>query len=260
MSLAQAPFSRAVLSLENVDASYGEAIRVLHGITLQVAQGQVVALLGPNGAGKSTVLKSISNLLVAEGGRVTSGSVWFGEMRIDGLDPAVGASRGLAHVMEGRRLFPNLTVMENLRTGALGRASRGGVAADLDKVFQLFPRLSQRTSVNAGLLSGGEQQMVAIGRALMARPRLLLLDEPSMGLAPLVIAEIFAIVKTLRETEGLSILLAEQNVTAVLPLLDYAYVIESGSIAMQGTLEEIGGSEELANLYLGRRKAAPVTA
>lgn len=250
------PERPVVLSLQSVDASYNGAVQVLRGVSLQVRQGEVVALLGPNGAGKSTVLKAISNLLLAENGRVTAGEVRFAGERIDGLDPSVAAQRGLAHVMEGRRLFPNLTVVENLRTGALRRSGRTEIAQDLERVMATFPRLGGRARVKAGLLSGGEQQMVAIGRALMAKPRLILLDEPSMGLAPLVVAEIFAIVRQLRDTGEVAILLAEQNVAAALSIVNHAYVLENGSVGMQGTIEELGGRDVIARSYLGVRQPA----
>ena len=248
--------TQAILRLSGVDAAYHRASRVLHDVSLEVASGSVVALLGANGAGKSTVLKCISGLLVAEQGTVTAGSVEVAGVRVDGSDPADLVQRGVAHVMEGRRLFPHLTVHENLRTGAFQRRDRAAVQQDLEKVYDYFPALRSKRSTHAGYLSGGEQQMVALGRALVARPRLLLLDEPSMGLAPIIAKEIFQIIRRLRESEGLSILLAEQNVAAALSLVDYAYVLENGRVVRQGSADELRRNDDIRRFYLGLEEVA----
>ena len=243
--------SEALLRLEGVEVAYNGVIRVLRGITLEVAAGSAVAILGANGAGKSTTLKSISNLLLSEHGRVTKGSVTFAGRPIHGLDPADVVELGIAHVMEGRRLFPQLTVAENLRTGAFGRNDRAGVARDIDRVMAYFPRLAVRRSVKAGYLSGGEQQMVALGRGLMARPRLMLLDEPSMGLAPIVVKEIFEIIRRLRGEEGVAILLAEQNAARALALVDYGYVLENGHVVLEGPAQKLRENDDVRRFYLG---------
>jgi branched-chain amino acid transport system ATP-binding protein len=243
--------SEALLRLEQVEVAYGGVIRVLRGITLEVAAGSAVAILGANGAGKSTTLKAISNLLLMERGRVTHGRVMFGARAIHGLDPAAVVELGIAHVMEGRRLFPQLTVLENLRTGAFARRDRDGVARDIDRVMEYFPRLRERRDVKAGYLSGGEQQMVALGRGLMARPKLMLLDEPSMGLAPLVVKEIFEIIRRLRADEGVSILLAEQNAARALALVDYGYVLENGQVVLEGPARELAENDDVKRFYLG---------
>lgn len=240
-----------LLKLSNVDAAYHRASFVLHGVSLEVPNGSVVALLGANGAGKSTVLKSISNLLRAEQGAVTAGTVEVAGVRVDGRDPAELVGLGVAHVMEGRRLFPHLTVHENLRTGAFQRRDRVVVGKDLEKIYDYFPALRAKRSTQAGYLSGGEQQMVALGRALVARPRLLLLDEPSMGLAPIIAKEIFQIIRKLRESEGLSILLAEQNARAALSLVDYAYVLENGRVVREGPAETLQRDDDIRRFYLG---------
>ena len=245
-----------ILELSGVDAAYRRAGRVLHGVSLQVGIGAVVALLGANGAGKSTVLKCISNLLQAEQGVVTAGSVQVDGVRVDGNDPAELVRRGVAHVMEGRRLFPHLTVHENLRTGAFQRSDRVAVRQDLEKVYDYFPAIRSKRSTQAGYLSGGEQQMVALGRALVARPRLLLLDEPSMGLAPIVAKEIFQIIRRLRESEGLSILLAEQNAAATLSLVDYGYVLENGRVVREGSANELRRNDDIRRFYLGLDQVA----
>jgi branched-chain amino acid transport system ATP-binding protein len=243
--------SEALLRLEKVEVAYGGVIRVLRGISLEVAAGSAVALLGANGAGKSTTLKAISNLLLMEGGRVTQGRVTFRGRAIDGLDPAEVVELGIAHVMEGRRLFPQLTVLENLRTGAFGRNDREGVVRDLERVMEYFPRLRDRRDLKAGYLSGGEQQMVALGRGLMARPKLMLLDEPSMGLAPMVVKEIFEIIRRLRTDEGVSILLAEQNAARALALVDYGYVLENGHVVLEGPARKLAENDDVKRFYLG---------
>ena len=243
--------SAPLLRLERVEVAYNGVIRVLRGITLEVAAGSAVAILGANGAGKSTTLKAISNLLMSERGRVTNGSVSFADRPIHGLDPADIVELGIAHVMEGRRLFSQLTVLENLRTGAFGRNDRAEVARDIDRVMAYFPRLAERRAVKAGYLSGGEQQMVALGRGLMARPKLMLLDEPSMGLAPLVVKEIFEIIRRLRAEEGVAILLAEQNAARALALVDYGYVLENGHVVLEGPARKLRENDDVRRFYLG---------
>jgi branched-chain amino acid transport system ATP-binding protein len=240
-----------LLRLEQVEVAYSGVIRVLRGVTLEVAAGSAVALLGANGAGKSTTLKAVSNLLRSERGRVTHGSVTFAGEPIHGLDPAEVVARGIAHVMEGRRLFPQLTVIENLNTGAFGRNDRAAVGRDLERVLDYFPRLRARRNLKAGYLSGGEQQMVALGRALMARPKLMLLDEPSMGLAPMVVKEIFEIIRRLRTEEGVSILLAEQNAARALALVDHGYVLENGQVVLEGPAQALREDDDVRRFYLG---------
>jgi branched-chain amino acid transport system ATP-binding protein len=239
------------LRVNDIEVVYDGVIQVLRGVSLAVQAGGAVALLGANGAGKSTTLKAISNLLLSERGRVTRGSIEYGGQRIDGLDPADVVTLGVAHVMEGRRLFAQLTVEENLQTGALSRRDTAGIRRDLERIMDRFPKLRERVSVKAGHLSGGEQQMVALGRALMARPRLLLLDEPSMGLAPLMVKEIFEIIKALRTEEGLSILLAEQNATRALALVDHGYVLENGKVVLEGPAAELRENRDIRRFYLG---------
>ena len=247
--------SDLLLRLDRVEVAYNRVIQVLRGISLEVAAGKAVAILGANGAGKSTTLKAISNLLLSERGRVTAGGITFGGRPIHGLDPAEVVALGIAHVMEGRRLFPQLTVLENLRTGAFVRKD-AGVAQDLERVMEYFPRLRERRSVKAGYLSGGEQQMVALGRGLMARPKLMLLDEPSMGLAPLVVKEIFAIIGRLKAQEGVSILLAEQNAARALALVDYGYVLENGHVVLEGPAQKLRENDDVRRFYLGLGEVA----
>lgn len=241
----------ALLRLDGVEVAYNGVIRVLRGISLEVPAASSVAILGGNGAGKSTTLKAISNLLLSERGRVTAGSVKLAGRAIHGLDPAEVVALGVAHVMEGRRLFPQLTLVENLRTGAFGRGDAAGVTRDIERVMDYFPRLKERRNVKAGYLSGGEQQMVALGRALMARPRLMLLDEPSMGLAPIVVKEIFEIIRQLRAAEGVSILIAEQNAARALALVDYGYVLENGRVVLEGPARKLRENDDIRRFYLG---------
>jgi len=243
--------STTLLRLQDVEVAYDGVIRVLRGVSLEVAAGSAVAILGANGAGKSTTLKAISNLLLSERGRVTKGTVSFTGQQIHGLDPADVVELGIAHVMEGRRLFPQLTVVENLRTGAFGRNDRAAVAGDIERVMEYFPRLKDRRGVKAGYLSGGEQQMVALGRGLMAQPKLMLLDEPSMGLAPIVVNEIFEIIRRLRSEEGVSILIAEQNAARALALVDYGYVLENGHVVLEGSAERLREHDDVRRFYLG---------
>ena len=240
----------AYLSVSNVEVIYDHVILVLKGVSLQVQEGQIVALLGANGAGKSTTLKSISNLLRAERGDVTKGQIEFRGQRIDKLNPAELVKRGICQVMEGRHCFQHLTVEENLLTGAY---TRGGanLSADLEKVYRYFPRLKERRKSQSGYTSGGEQQMTAIGRALMARPQMILLDEPSMGLAPQLVEEIFEIVKDLNRKEKVSFLLAEQNTNIALKYADYGYILENGRVVMEGTADHLAENEDVKEFYLG---------
>jgi branched-chain amino acid transport system ATP-binding protein len=242
---------RPLLSVNNIEVIYDHVILVLKGVSLQVPEGGIVALLGANGAGKSTTLKAISALLGTERGDVTKGSVEFLGETIHRRDPAEVVRRGIVQVMEGRHVFEHLTVEENLLAGAYTR--RGGVSTrrDLDLVYGYFPRLRERQGVPAGYVSGGEQQMLAIGRALMARPKLVLLDEPSMGLAPMLVAEIFEIVGRLNREEGVAVLLAEQNAAVALRLAQHAYVMENGRIVLDGDRQTISDNEDIKEFYLG---------
>jgi branched-chain amino acid transport system ATP-binding protein len=239
------------LTVNNIEVVYDHVILVLKGISLRVPEGGVVALLGANGAGKSTTLKAISGLLRTERGDVTKGSVEFLGESLHRLDSTDVVRRGIVQVMEGRRVFEHLTVEENLLTGAYTRRGGGAVAHDLELVYRYFPRLKERRTVRAGYVSGGEQQMIAIGRALMARPRLMLLDEPSMGLAPLLVQEIFEIVARLNREERVAVLLAEQNAAMALRFAQYAYVMESGRIVLDGDARTISENEDVKEFYLG---------
>jgi len=244
--------TRALLAVNNIEVIYDHVILVLKGVSLEVPDGYIVALLGANGAGKSTTLKAISNLLRAERGEVTKGSIEFDGERIDHLNPSEVVRRGGIQVMEGRHCFAHLTVEENLLTGAFSRRSaRGEIAADLEKVYAYFPRLKQRRSSQAGYTSGGEQQMTAVGRALMARPRMILLDEPSMGLAPQIVEEIFAIVRGLNQKERVSFLLAEQNTNIALRHADYGYILENGRVVLDGPAADLASNEDVKEFYLG---------
>jgi len=243
---------RPLLTVNNIEVIYDHVILVLKGVSLEVHDGRIVALLGANGAGKSTTLKAISNLLRAERGEVTKGSVEFDGACIDQLNPSEVVKRGAVQVMEGRHCFAHLTVEENLLTGAFTRkASRGEIAAELERVYTYFPRLKVRRSSQAGYTSGGEQQMTAVGRALMARPRMILLDEPSMGLAPQIVEEIFAIVRGLNQKEKVSFLLAEQNTNVALHHSDYGYILENGRVVMDGPAAELADNEDVKEFYLG---------
>jgi branched-chain amino acid transport system ATP-binding protein len=243
--------ARALLAVNNIEVIYDHVILVLKGVSLEVREGRIVALLGANGAGKSTTLKAISNLLRAERGSVTKGSIEFRGERIDQLSPSLLVRRGVVQVMEGRHCFAHLTVEENLLTGAFTRSRRDDIAGELEKVYAYFPRLKQRRASQSGYTSGGEQQMTAIGRALMARPSMILLDEPSMGLAPQVVDEIFAIVRDLNRREGVSFLLAEQNTSIALRYADYGYILETGRVVMDGTSAELSANEDVKEFYLG---------
>ncbi len=243
---------KAYLSVNNVEVIYDHVILVLKGVSLEVPKGKIVALLGANGAGKTTTLKAISNLLRAERGDVTKGSIEFDGQRIDRLTPAELVRRGVCQVMEGRHCFQHLTVEENLLTGAFSRkVGRAELKADLEKVYDYFPRLKQRRSSQSGYTSGGEQQMTAVGRALMAQPKMILLDEPSMGLAPQIVEEIFEIVKSLNQKEGVSFLLAEQNTMVALRYADYGYILENGRVVMDGVASDLATNEDVKEFYLG---------
>ena len=249
---AAQPAAKALLDVNGIEVIYNHVILVLKGVSLAVPEGGIVALLGSNGAGKTTTLKAISNLLRAERGEVTKGAIHFGGERVDQLNPSELVKRGVVQVMEGRHCFAHLTVEENLLTGAYTRgASRSEVRADLEKVYAFFPRLRQRRESLAGYTSGGEQQMTAIGRALMARPRMILLDEPSMGLAPQIVEEIFEIVKNLNQREKVSFLLAEQNTMVALRFADFGYILENGRVVLEGKAKNLGENEDVKEFYLG---------
>ncbi len=259
MSAAQHPAAApaaeaapAYLSVSNVEVIYDHVILVLRGVSLSVPRGGIVALLGANGAGKTTTLKAISNLLRAERGEVTKGHIEFRGQRIERLTPNQLVKMGVCQVMEGRHCFQHLTVEENLLTGAYTRKDgRAAIRDSLDKVYAYFPRLKERRGSQSGYTSGGEQQMTAIGRALMARPEMILLDEPSMGLAPQLVEEIFEIVKELNAKEGVSFLLAEQNTNIALRYADYGYILESGRVVMDGEGRALAENEDVKEFYLG---------
>jgi branched-chain amino acid transport system ATP-binding protein len=242
---------RPLLVVNNIEVIYDHVILVLKGVSLTVPQGGIVALLGANGAGKSTTLKAISGLLRTERGDVTKGSIELGGQPIHCRHPSEIVRRGVVQVMEGRRVFEHLTVEENLLTGAYTRRHDHSIRRDLDRVYGYFPRLTHRRHVRAGYISGGEQQMLAIGRALMARPTLMLLDEPSMGLAPMLVAEIFEIVSRLNREEQVAVLLAEQNATMALRFARYGYVMETGRIVLDGDAQTISDNEDIKEFYLG---------
>jgi branched-chain amino acid transport system ATP-binding protein len=247
-----APAAPIALSVNNIEVIYDHVILVLRGVSLQVPKGRIVALLGANGAGKTTTLKAISNLLSAERGDVTKGTIELEGKRVDKLTPNELVRRGVCQVMEGRHCFAHLTVEENLLTGAFTRkASRGEIRASLEKVYHYFPRLKQRRESMAGYTSGGEQQMTAVGRALMASPSMILLDEPSMGLAPQIVEEIFDIVGNLNKQENVSFLLAEQNTNVALRFADYGYILETGRVVMDGAAQELAQNEDVKEFYLG---------
>ncbi|MBC7608110.1 MAG: ABC transporter ATP-binding protein [Polaromonas sp.] len=244
-----------VLSVKNIEVIYDHVILVLRGVSLEVPQGKIVALLGGNGAGKSTTLKSVSTLLASERGDITKGSIEFQGKRTDNLSPGDMVAMGMVQVMEGRHCFAHLSVEDNLLTGAYTRKISGAAVKDaLESVYHYFPRLKTRRTSLAGYTSGGEQQMTAIGRAMMAKPSMLLLDEPSMGLAPQIVQEIFEIIKDLNQKEGVSILLAEQNTSVALKYADYGYILESGRIMMNGPASELAENEDVKEFYLGVSK------
>ena len=241
-----------ILSVKNIEVIYDHVILVLRGVSFVVPQGKIVALLGANGAGKSTTLKSVSTLLASERGEVTKGSIEFRGKRTEGLAPGEMVDMGMVQVMEGRHCFAHLSVEDNLITGAYARPIKyAQVRQELERIYNYFPRLKTRRTSLAGYTSGGEQQMVAIGRAMMAKPSMLLLDEPSMGLAPQIVAEIFEIVRDLNQKEGVSILLAEQNTNVALKYADYGYILESGRVMMDGTAKELAENADVKEFYLG---------
>ena len=242
-----------LLAVNNIEVIYDHVILVLKGVSLEVPEGGIVALLGANGAGKSTTLKAVSNLLRSERGEVTKGSIEFRGERVDQHgSPTDLVTKGIVQVMEGRRCFEHLTVEENLLTGAYTRKDgRAAIHEDLDKVYHYFPRLGERRDAQSGYTSGGEQQMTAIGRALMARPSVILLDEPSMGLAPQLVQEIFDIVQDLNEKEGVTFLLAEQNTTIALRYASYGYILETGRVVMDGEAKSLAENEDVKEFYLG---------
>ena len=240
------------LAVNNIEVIYNHVILVLKGVSLTVPEGGVVTLLGANGAGKTTTLKAISNLLQAERGEVTKGSIKIMGERVDALTPNELVRRGVIQVMEGRHSFEHLTVEENLLTGAYTRRdSKAIISSDIEKVYHYFPRLKDRRSSQAGYTSGGEQQMLVIGRALMAKPKMILLDEPSMGLAPQLVEEIFTIITDLNKKEGVSFLLAEQNTMVALRHAEYGYILENGRVVMDGDADHLRENEDVKEFYLG---------
>ena len=244
--------SQAILTVANVEVAYDQVVRALRGVSLEVRRGSVVALLGSNGAGKTTTLNAISRLLEAERGQVTGGDIVYDGRSVLSSGPDKLVATGVVQVLEGRRCFQHLTVEENLLAGTLGvSGSRSQRADDVEKTYRYFPRLKERRRSLAGYLSGGEQQMLAIGRALMSRPRLVLLDEPSMGLAPIVVDEIFRIIRDLNENDGVSFLLAEQNATVALRFAHHGYVLETGRVVSQGSAEELRARDDIRAFYLG---------
>ncbi|MGF1525316.1 MAG: ABC transporter ATP-binding protein [Candidatus Competibacterales bacterium] len=245
--------SQVALSLNNLEVVYNDVIQVLRGLSLQVPTGAITALLGANGAGKSTTLKAISGLLKSEDGAITRGDVIFEDRRLNDLAPERIVRLGIFQVMEGRRIIQDMTVVENLRLGAFTR--RGAdIGADIDRVFSYFPRLKERNGL-AGYLSGGEQQMLAIGRALMAKPRLILLDEPSMGLSPLLVKEVFSIIRRLNRDMGITILLVEQNAPMALATASFGYIMEQGKIVLDGSAAALRANEDVKEFYLGGGEA-----
>lgn len=240
--------------MRNVESRYFGRVTVLHGVSLTVREGQFVVVLGSNGAGKTTLLRTVSGLIPDQ---PEKGTIEFDGRRIDGCEPEDVAALGIAHVMEGRGVFPELSVWENLQLGAYRRSDKAGISRDLEWVFSLFPRLKERLRQQAGTLSGGEQQMLVIGRALLGRPRLLLLDEPSVGLAPRLVAEIAGVLKEINR-QGTTILLVEQNARMALQVADYGYVLETGRIVLEGTAEELAANENVQEMYLGVQKEPSV--
>lgn len=251
------PDSRPALCVDALDVQYGRAVTALNGVRLDVPHGGVVALLGANGAGKTTLLRAVSGTLRMHHGAVTGGTIRYGGVTLDGQDPVAAVRAGVVQVPEGRRVFAGLSVDDNLRAGGLGlgRRAPAQVREARDRVFGLFPRLAERTAQRAGLLSGGEQQMLAIGRALMAAPRLLLLDEPSLGLAPLMVERIAEVVREIN-AQGTSVLLVEQNAAMALALADEAYVLDVGEVRLSGPAGELAGTDAVRRLYLGEDPGA----
>ena len=247
--------SKDILKIENIEVMYDSVISALHDVSLTVPRGKIVALLGGNGAGKSTTLKAISTMLASERGKVTKGKIIYDGTSVTNQNPTEMVGLGMVQVLEGRRCFGHLTVEENIITGAYSRKLTNSEMKDeLDKIYSYFNRLKDRRESQAGFTSGGEQQMLAVARAMMAKPKMLLLDEPSMGLAPQLVSEIFKIVKELNEKEGVSILLAEQNTNIALKNSDYGYIIETGNVKLHGTAEKLLNNDEVKELYLGISK------
>ena len=247
--------SKNILEVKNIEVIYDNVILALHNVSLDVPRGKIVALLGANGAGKSTTLKSISTMLASERGKVTKGSIDYDGSAVKDQTPSEMVRLGMVQVLEGRRCFGHLTVEENIIAGAYSRKlSRGDLNQELEKIYSYFKRLKERRKSQAGYTSGGEQQMVAVARAMMTKPKMLLLDEPSMGLAPQLVAEIFNIVKILNEKEGVSILLAEQNTNIALKNSDYGYILETGKIMLEGSAKSLLGNDQVKELYLGISK------
>jgi len=240
-----------MLKVNNIEVSYLGVIRVLHGISLEVGDGQIVALIGANGGGKTTTLKSISGLLKTEQGQITSGDIYLDDKRLDRYGPEDIARMGVSQVMEGRRTLEHLSVEENLQVGAYRRKDRAGIKRDMEMVFDYFPRIREYRKRVSGYLSGGEQQMMVIGRALMADPRLMLLDEPSLGLAPLAVEEIYEIIQRINTERGVSMLVVEQNVKAALGIADYGYVMENGRIVLDGPADKLRDNEDVKEFYMG---------
>jgi branched-chain amino acid transport system ATP-binding protein len=260
-AITETTVTAPLLNVNGIEVIYNHVILVLKGVSLNVPEGRIVALLGANGAGKTTTLRAVSNLLHGERGEVTKGSIEYRGEKIEKLTAYDLVKRGVVQVMEGRRCFGHLTVEENLLSGAYSRGASGRgntraeVSGDLEKVYGYFPRLKQRRASQSGYTSGGEQQMTAIGRALMARPSMILLDEPSMGLAPQVVEEIFAIVQDLNKKERVSFLLAEQNTNIALRFADYGYILENGRVVMDGDARALRENEDVKEFYLGVSKA-----
>ena len=251
--------SENILEVRNIEVLYNNAILGLHDVSLNVPKGKIVALLGANGAGKSTTLKSISNMLSLEGGKVTKGSLQYNGTLIEKQQPTDLVHLGIVHVLEGRRCFGHLTVEENIIAGAYSiKLSKGEMSQELERLYSYFNRLKDRRKSQAGYTSGGEQQMVAVARAMMAKPKMMLLDEPSMGLAPQLVAEIFNIVKELNKKEGVSILLSEQNTNIALKNSDYAYILETGYVKLEGTAASLLSDDKVKELYLGISKEGRV--
>jgi len=240
-----------MLKVNNIEVIYDDVILVLKGLSLEVPSGSIAALLGSNGAGKSTTLKAISGLLKSENGEVTDGNIQFAGERIDGLDPEQVVRRGIFQVMEGRRVFEDLTVAENILMGGYTRRDQAGLKRDYALCFDYFPRLKDRRKQLAGYLSGGEQQMLAISRALMARPKLMMLDEPSLGLAPLLVQEIFRIIEQINRQEKTTLLLVEQNANLALSIASFGYIMESGRIVLDGDAGKLKSNEDVKEFYLG---------
>ena len=249
--MSDTPASPILLSVNGIEVIYNHVILVLKGVSLTVPERGIVAILGGNGAGKTTTLRAVSNLLKGERGEVTKGTIEYRGERIENLTPSDLVKRGVVQVMEGRHCFAHLTIEENLLTGSYTRADKGEIARNLEKVYTYFPRLKTRRTSQAAYTSGGEQQMCAIGRALMANPSMVLLDEPSMGLAPQIVEEVFNIVKDLNAKEKTTFLLAEQNTNMALRYADYGYIMESGRVVMDGKASDLASNEDVKEFYLG---------